>query len=663
MRSGSPGREADLRGRSPYPERPDRVPGAFDAVCAGIFNRLVPSLQRSPPRRLREQVTLVDAMEADADRMSDAELRTALSALRPRLVREGLRAPLVVPAFALLREAARRSLGLRPHGVQLIGAFALLEGRLAEMDTGEGKTVAASLAAATSALAGVATHIVTVNDYLAKRDADLVRPMLDYAGLSVGAVLHEQDADERRRQYRHDLTYVSNKELAFDYLRDRAASARLSRLSLGDPILRPLRSAADAPVLRGLHYAIVDEADSILIDEARTPLVLAEHDDAPAVKDDYLAALAVASTLREGIDFTLASSSKTVRLTARGEANLAVGGEDAGGLWRARRARQALVSQAVAARYLYARDRDYVIANDAIRIVDEHTGRIAEGRSWQQGLHQMVEIIEGVTPSAHHTTRNSITYQSFFRRYIKLAGMSGTLAEVAREMALHYRLRTLRIPPHRPVSRRDGGTNMFASESSKRDHIVRSAHDAAASGRPVLIGTRSVLSSEHLSACLDAAGLVHTVLNARHDAKEAAIVAGAGRSGCITIATSMAGRGTDIRLDEAARRAGGLHVIVSEPHDSKRLDRQLIGRGGRQGDPGSYETCLSFDDVLLRTHAPGCVSLLCRFHLPIRVMPGLAVLLRAWTQHAAGRHQKWSRRQLLLARQALQDELSFAQMP
>ncbi len=593
--------------------------------------------------------------------LDDDGLRAALQALRAPLAGGRFRPEPVEAGLALLSEVSRRLTGLQPHAVQLMGALALVDGCFAEMQTGEGKTLVAALVAALAGLSGVPVHVVTVNDYLAQRDADLARPMLQFAGLTVAAVLHEHDVAERRVGYRCDVTFVANKEVAFDYLRDRVALR-----SRGPGTARAV-PAPVVPILRGLHLAIIDEADSILIDEARTPLILSEPAAAPADDGGTRLAMAAAGQLVEHDHYTLEPHRRQVSLTEAGrrclDRILVATGIDQGmaGPWRARQAREEMVRTALAARHLYWRDRDYVVVEGRVRIVDEHTGRIAEGRSWQNGLQQMIEAIEGVPPSPDVVTRTSITYQSFFNRYRRLAGLSGTLREVAVEARIVYGHVTARIPTHKPSRRRELGLRLLPSDELKRHAVVAAASAMVEIGRPVLIGTRSVAASERLSCCLAVAGLAHVVLNALHDADEAAIVAKAGQGGCITVATSMAGRGTDIRLDASARRLGGLHVILTELHESSRVDRQLIGRGGRQGDPGTFETILSLEDELLQDHAGLWVAGMQMLSGVWGRLPRRAARWLIWrAQLAASRRHRRERVQLARAHERQEQMLSFA---
>jgi preprotein translocase subunit SecA len=574
--------------------------------------------------------------------------------LRARLRREGFTEQLAGEAFALVRAAAERTLSMRHFDVQLVGGWALLQGMIAEMDTGEGKTLTATLAAATAALAGHAVHVITVNEYLADRDARQLRPLYESLGLTVGCVVHGLDPEARRAAYRCDITYCSNKEIAFDYLRDRVAlggrprplAQRIAALAGGDGGQRLL--------LRGLGFAIIDEADSVLIDEARTPLILSSPVDASKEETLYREALRLARQLAPA-DFRVENAQ--IELTAAGAERLRALAQPLGGIWSGPRRSARFVCQALAALELYERDKHYLVRDGKVQIIDEYTGRLMPDRSWEQGLHQLIEIKEDCEVTGRRETLARISYQRFFRRYLHLAGMTGTAAEVADEMWAVYRLRVATIPTNRAVRRRRLPDQVFGRAEDKWSATVAAIRERHAAGQPVLVGTRSVAASEHLAALLDAAGLPYRLLNARQDGEEAEIVARAGEPGCITVATNMAGRGTDIKLASGVTARGGLHVICTERHDSGRIDRQLFGRCGRQGDPGSYQAILAAEDDLAVTHAALPASWLARFErLPERT----GKLLYWFAQRRAEAAHSRARRSLLDLDDYLGDVLAFA---
>ena len=584
-----------------YAERLDRRRGQLDrlaAVAAGPIRRWW-QRRACHPRRLLEAAAEHGRQLVGA---RDTALGVAAAELRTELRVHGFRDDLVARAFAVVREAASRRLGQRPFDVQLVGARVLLGGMVAEMETGEGKTLTATLPACTAALAGVPVHVVTVNDYLARRDAEWMGPIYEALGLSVGVIVHGMEPEARREAYGCDVTYCTNKELAFDYLKDRIAlrdqpsrvRLQLERL-YGDA--RPRRL-----LLRGLHYAIVDEADSVLVDEARTPLIISGGGADAGLRREYERALALADALTAEADFIVEPGQRAVRLTDAGRSHLAEIAEPLGGLWTGRLRREEMVRQALSARHLFHRDRDYLVAADKVQIIDEYTGRLMPDRSWEHGLHQLIEVKEGCTVTGRNDPLARISYQRFFRRYGRLAGMTGTAREIAGELWSVYGLGVVSIPTNAPLRRRYRPDQVYSSAEARWQAVVARVQSVNRRGRPVLLGTRSVAASEHLSRLLSDAGLPHRVLNARQDREEAAIIADAGTAGQITVATNMAGRGTDIRLGLGVADRGGLHVIATERHEARRIDRQLFGRCGRQGDPGSYEALTSVEDELVITY-------------------------------------------------------------
>ena len=535
--------------------------------------------------------------------LDEAGLRDAANALRPLLRRDGFTDALVARAFALVRATSELTIGMRHYDVQLAGGWVLLTGRVAEMETGEGKTLTATLAAGTAALAGIPVHVVTVNDYLAERDAEEMGVVYRALGLTVGCVTHKVSPHERRPQYLNDIVYCTNKDLTFDYLRD--------RLKLkGRP--RPLRYALQKVMggdsdsglnLRGLHYAIVDEIDSVLVDEARTPLILSAETDDDTLERIYREALDLGRQLKEGEDFVIEHQRTSIRITNDGKKRLGELATSLRGLWAGPNRREELVRQALTALNLFHLDRQYLVAEGKVQIVDEFTGRVMPDRSWERGLHQMIEVKEGCALTGQRETLARISYQRFFRRYLRLAGMTGTAKEISGELWSVYHLKVMRIPTRKPVQRRLEPMQIFGTAAEKWKAVLASIQREHGKGRPVLVGTRSVVASETVAAMLTEAGLDHRLLNARQDKEEAEIVSQAGQPGRITVATNMAGRGTDIKLAPESLEAGGLHVIVTELHEAGRIDRQLFGRCARQGDPGSCELYASYEDELIVRYA------------------------------------------------------------
>ena len=586
-----------------YAERRERPPSAMDRWARRAVGPLARRLYalRVWPAAFPRAVT--DAETGLGD-LTERQLVEAAVALREPLRRVGFQDALVARAFALVREAARRTLGQRHYDVQLIGGRVMLGGLVAEMETGEGKTLTATLAAATAALAGIPVHVVTVNDYLAARDAEWMGPIYRALGLTVGVVVHGLDHEARCAAYECDITYCSNKELAFDYLRDRMVlGQRASRLQLLLDRLADDRPRAERLTLRGLHFAIVDEADSVLVDEARTPLIISGPGDTAAERRMYERALELAAQLLPATDFTVEARERRIELTERGRLRLDALARPLGGPWRGRLRRENLVRGALRAQHLVERDVDYVLSDDGrVVIVDEFTGRRMPDRAWEQDLHQLLEVKEGVALTRRNETLARISYQRFFRRYLRLAGMTGTALEVAPELWSVYGLGVWRVPPNRAVRRRVQPAIVCSTAASRWAAVIARVTELQRAGRPILLGTRSVAASEHLSRLLHAAGLAHRVLNARQDAAEAEIVAAAGEGHRITVSTNMAGRGTDIKLAAGVAERGGLHVIATEYHEARRIDRQLFGRCGRQGDPGTCEVIASLEDDLMLRH-------------------------------------------------------------
>jgi len=562
-----------------------------------LGNRLLGNNYRMARAIIRRSARLQDC--------SEAELAGLLDAIRTRLRLEGLRRSTIIEAFALIRETSGRVLGMRHHHTQVRVSLALLRGCVAEMATGEGKTLAATLASATAALAGIPVHVVTINDYLAERDAEEMMPLYQALGLSVGIITHEKELPERRQAYACDICYCSNKELTFDFLKDRLVlDGRENMRVLQAALLTRDNSWSERLLLRGLHFAIVDEADSVLVDEARTPLIISGEEKFGQREEALLDnAMAIASKFENGVHFRQDDSS-AIHLTKAGEALLVESCRDLEGMWQSSFYREPLVKQALAALHVYHLDRDYIIDEEgALQIVDPYTGRVMPGRSWGQGLQQMIEMKEGLELTKPRETSAEISYQNYFRKYHHLCGMTGTGSEVAREMLDVYRLRSETIPLLKKSRRRRGIRQVCLTEAQKWQRVAAIVRGLVAQGQAVLIGTNSVASSEAVSEVLSAQGIEHRVLNARQDKEEAEIVAGAGQSGVVTVSTSMAGRGTDIKLSDETRAAGGLHVIITELQDASRIDRQLAGRGARQGDPGLVSEVLSLEDRLVRRMA------------------------------------------------------------
>lgn len=613
------------------PERPDRVESRPELLLHALAGLVPRSAFRR--RRIRAQVAAIEAAGPALQGMTDARLQQELLDLRRSLLIDGLAPGHVANAFALIREQSSRTLGMRHYTSQVAGALVMLEGIIAEMETGEGKTLTATLTAATAALAGIPVHVISVNDYLTGRDAAAMEPLYRALGLRVGRVLHGQTPAERREAYEADITYATNKELVFDYLRDRLTlGERLDPLLMQAEYLHGGRPRSERVLMRGLHFAIVDEADSVLVDEARTPLIISGVAGAGEERRFLEEALELASQLVAGEDYVLDFGRRQLFLTEAGQQRIAAAAEEFGPLWSGLVRRESTVHQALTALHLFRRDEQYLVRDGKIQIVDEFTGRIMADRSWEQGLHQMIELKEGCELTQRREPLAKISYQRFFRRYLRLAGMTGTAREVRGELWTVYHLATLKVPTHKPVIRRRLPDQVFATRDQKWQAVIEQVSDLHEQGRPVLVGTRSVAASEQLAALMRRAGLPHQVLNAKQDAEEARIIGRAGEAGRITIATNMAGRGTDILLTDGVRERGGLHVIITERHEAARIDRQLAGRCGRQGDPGSFQAILSLEDFLFEGHRGPFLPLIRK---GVEAIPGAGRLLARWLTHHA----------------------------
>jgi preprotein translocase subunit SecA len=546
--------------------------------------------------------------------LDEAGLLRAISAVRGRLRREGLTDLAAGAALALAAEAMRRTLDKAAYDTQILAAWLMLNGHLVEMATGEGKTLAAALAAAVAGLGGSPVHVLTANDYLVRRDRDALEPFYAALGLSSACVVGAMGRDDRAQAWQRDIVYATAREVTFDYLRDHLALG-------GERDARVLRARALAgecdtevatgrtatqPLLPGLCVCLVDEADSILLDEAVVPLILAAPTHALDA-DAYRRVYEISCTLHRERDYTLVHARRAAVLNAAGRERVSAAVEGATGVLSPARRAWELVEAALAARLLYRRDREYTVVDEQLLLIDELTGRIANGRQWQGALHPMVEIKEGLEPSAPTATAAQITYQRFFPRYLKLGGMSGTLLETRHELRVLYDAPVLRVPLSQPDRRRWLGERCFVDAAHKWRAVLLSVRAQVEAGRPVLVGTDSVAESAHLSALLGDNGIHHQLLNATQDADEAERIARAGVAGMVTVATNIAGRGTDIRLDPLATSRGGLHVIAAMRNRSRRIDRQLIGRAARHGDPGSAEALVALDDGLLRQAWPAAV--------------------------------------------------------
>ena len=571
----------------------------------GFLNKIFGDPNKKTIAKYQPIVEQINKLEPRFEVFSIDELKSKMQEFKERIEKGESSDDLLPEAFATAREAAKRTIGQRHFDAQLIGGMALHEGKIAEMKTGEGKTLAATLAIYLNALEGKGVHVVTVNDYLSKRDTNWMGPIFHLLGLSVGCIQHEKaylyeprilDKDEvtvemqnlrevpRRQAYQADITYGTNNEFGFDYLRDNMADDLSQK------------------VQRSHHFAIVDEVDSILIDEARTPLIISAPDTESTRL--YETFSKIVPRLKENIDYNIDEKMRAVTLTEEGidkvEKTLGLGNiYTEGGIKYVHH-----LEQALRARALFKLDRDYVVKDGEVIIVDEFTGRLMPGRRYSEGLHQALEAKESVPVQKESRTLATITFQNYFRMYKKLAGMTGTAMTSAEEFFKVYKLEVAQIPTNKPMIREDRIDNVYRSERGKFQAVVRQIKECHQKGQPVLVGTVSIEKNELLSALLKKEGIPHEILNAKNHEREAQIIAQAGRQGAVTIATNMAGRGVDIKLAEGVQGFGGLHILGTERHEARRIDDQLRGRAGRQGDPGSSQFFVSLEDDLMRIFAP-----------------------------------------------------------
>lgn len=545
-----------------------------------IFQKIFGTYSDRELKRVIPIVNKIDALDSKIQALSDEQLRAKTDEFKERLEKGETLNDILPEAFAVVREASWRTIGLKHYRVQLIGGIVLHQGRIAEMRTGEGKTLVATAPAYLNALAGKGVHIVTVNDYLAKRDRDIMAPVYEFLGLKAGVILHDLDQNQRQEAYRCDITYGTNSEFGFDYLRDNMVVYKEER------------------VQRGLNFAIVDEVDSILIDEARTPLIISGEGEKST--EFYRIADYFVKTLVKDKDFTVDEKASSVILSDEGI-------EKAENFFKLENYAdpenmeiQHHVVQALKANYMMKRDKDYMVRDGEVMIVDEFTGRVMEGRRYSDGLHQAIEAKEGVKVERESKTLATITYQNYFRIFDKLSGMTGTALTEENEFREIYGLDVIVIPTNRPIDRVDLPDVVYKTAKGKFKAVAEDIAETYKKGQPSLVGTVSIEKSELLSDMLKRKGIPHQVLNAKYHEQEAEIIAHAGEKGMVTIATNMAGRGTDIKLGEGVLEVGGLKIIGTERHESRRIDNQLRGRAGRQGDPGASRFYVSLDDDLMR---------------------------------------------------------------
>ena len=599
-----------------YPHQKESKLSDMEQSLQRLFDRFKTRLQRKKysqkfiaKKTSRFQQPLLD--------YSETELTEAIQKIRNKLHRKGLTEPLIIETFAIIREAAGRTLGKRHFDTQLFGGWLMINGMLAEMGTGEGKTLTTTLPACTAALAGIPVHIITANDYLAARDAETMMPLYERLSLTAGSIVDGMETEPRQQVYLTDIVHTTNQQIAFDYLRDRIEMGEATgELSFQfRQIQRQRGKMNNTPLLlRGLCFALVDEADSVLIDEAITPLIITKTLPSANDSETYTDALYLASTLFIDKDFTLNKKTRIIQLTKIGEENLENLILNLPNLWSNRKKREMLVKQALAANYIYQKDKQYVVDENKVLIIDEPTGRIMADRAWEQGLHQMIEAKEGCLISDQREPLARISYQRFYSRYLRLGGASGTISEVSTELKQVYGLDVFKVNSNQPSKRKMLKECIYRNQAIKQQVLINRIKELYQQFRPVLIGTSSVEESELVSSWLEQENIPHRVLNAKQDSHEADIISQAGQQQAITVATNMAGRGTDIALGAGVLELGGLHVIALSRNRSHRVDRQLYGRCARQGDPGSAEAILSLQDPSLEQfYSSAMLKLLTQF--------------------------------------------------
>lgn len=588
-----------------FGEYPQRTDTGDAAAFEGLRRWLLSRFARPSVTRLPDGLALsLDATRKRLRGLDTAIFKCEIDSVRLRLRRQGLDADTAGTALALAGEAMARTLGKTPYDTQLQAAWLMLNGRLVEMATGEGKTLATALAAAVAALGGAPVHVLTANDYLVRRDRQDLEPFYASLSLSCDCITGGMAAGAHVQAWQRDIVYTTARELVFDYLRDHLAlrGERDARVLRAQAIAAAdeggAGTTAPAFCLPGLCLCFIDEADSLLLDEAVVPLVISAPTQALDA-EAYGRAYEISCTLQRERDYRLVPARRALVLTDAGRARVAAAVEGAGGVLAPARRACELIEAALAARLLYRRDREYAVAGGKLQLIDELTGRIAQGRQWQGALQAMVELKEGLAPSLPAATAAQITYQRFFPRYLRLGGMSGSLLESRHELRVLYGAPVVRVPLAKPSRRRWLGVRICADAAHKWSTVLQAVSQHAGAGRPVLVGTDSVADSAQFCALLRVHGIGHQLLNATQDAAEAERIALAGTAAMVTVATNIAGRGTDIRLDAAAAANGGLHVIATMLNRSRRIDRQLVGRAARNGDPGSAEAVLALDDALL----------------------------------------------------------------
>jgi len=608
-------------------------------------------------------VDCVNTYETEVSDLSDKQLVKNFLIKRKVIFAEGFNEKNLAECFAIIREMSKRILGLRHYDVQLIGGWVLLNGKIAEMETGEGKTLTATLPACVMALLGIPVHVITVNDYLAKRDAEQMGLLFNAFGFSTGLIQQGMSVEDRKKEYACDITYCTNKELIFDYLKDRITIGNQSGyIKLKVENIFSENARVDNLLLRGLCFAIVDEADSVLVDEARVPAIISRSTEGNAEEDSIKQAYDIAMQLDFEKDYQVINNSHIVEISEEGIEHINTLTDSLSGIWKRKKWREEMVRQALTAQYTYFVDKHYIVKDEKVQIIDEYTGRAMPDRSWESGLHQMVELKESVPITSQKEPLAKMSYQRFYRRYLRLSGMTGTAKEISNELTRIYSLDAVRIPTNKKVQRNFLPVEVFATLDEKIKFIVNKVEELNKNGSPILIGTRTVEASEKISEKLNEIKLAHNVLNARHDEEEAEIIMAAGLPGQITVATNMAGRGTDIKIDKEVLETGGLYVIATERNESARIDRQLYGRCARQGDPGNCLDVISLEDEIIKIHIPNII-----LEFTIRLVNNKNIF-GVWLSKVLFNYSQWKtellyskiRMNLLKKDQKLSDFLAFA---
>ncbi|MCB1100157.1 MAG: hypothetical protein KDN22_31625 [Verrucomicrobiae bacterium] len=644
------------------------TPGKLHRGLDGFANKWVgicKSIQMRWSNDLHKEATAIKEGEVRWKNVKLPELENRLRNLGEKFRRfqrhTELDRELLRESLSGLSELAYRKLQLRPHPEQIMGALAIERGLLAEMATGEGKTLTIGLAAALAGWRGLPCHVITANDYLVKRDAEWLEDFYASCGLGVGHILGSMPPQVRTGHYAKDITYSTSKEVIADFLRDRLRLGEMEHPSRR--LLRTLSAIDRKPsiVMRGLHTVIVDEADHVLIDEAVTPLIISRHAPNKPLKEACLTASAIASQLKPGEDYLINETYKDIDLTPTGKKRIH-GRMDTIGMWASTARAEEMATTAIKAREFYKMGQQYVIQEGKVVIVDESTGRIMPERSWKQGLHQAIEAKEGLELSMPTETLSRLSFQRYFQLYRRLSGLTGTASEAREEFWQIYGQSVVRIPTHKPCIRKSLPTRIFASEEAKWEAVALEVARVHALGTPILVGTKSVAASEKLAALLERKNLRYELLNAVRHSEEAGIISRAGGAGRITIATNMAGRGTDIKLPREVAEQGGLYVIATERHESGRVDRQLFGRSARQGEPGQTRMFCSLEDALVIRFVPKPVSKLVRMLMGTRI-PGTGLIALAtvsWTQLTSEKFASKQRKSVLRQDQWQEESLSFA---